>query len=222
MQIAGLQKLTLLDFPGKVACTVFTGGCNFRCPFCHNAQLVLLPDGHDSLDTEEFFTFLGRRQGILDGVCVTGGEPLLHPELEEIIKIADGMQGETALKITTNGTLLSRRADEIISAAPHKISISVHSFEEGDADAHAAYIRAIAAFAKKAAEKGVIAVLRLWNEGGQNEKNGEILSFYSESIQNLQTIKAFDITKRYVEQMKINLQLLRIHRWLIRFCKYER
>ena len=55
----GLQKMTLLDFPGRVACTVFSSGCNFRCPFCHNAQLVLLPAGHDALDVEDFFTFLG-------------------------------------------------------------------------------------------------------------------------------------------------------------------
>ena len=83
MKLGGLQKLTLLDFPGKTACTVFTVGCNFRCPFCHNASLVRGGVGEISLD--EFFSFLKKRQGLLDGVCVTGGEPTLHPDLEEFI-----------------------------------------------------------------------------------------------------------------------------------------
>ena len=102
MKLCGLQKLTLLDFPGKVACTVFTGGCNFRCPFCHNAQLVLLPDGHDSLDPEEFFTFLGRRQGILDGVCVTGGEPLLQHDIADFLCRIRSLG--FAVKLDTNGS----------------------------------------------------------------------------------------------------------------------
>lgn len=75
MRIAGLQKTTLLDFPGKVACTVFLAGCNFRCPFCQNAEIL---DGSpDEVAEEEFFAFLERRRGILDGVCVSGGEPLV-------------------------------------------------------------------------------------------------------------------------------------------------
>ncbi len=102
MKLCGLQKLTLLDFPGKVACTVFTGGCNLRCPFCHNAQLVLLPAGHDILDVEEFFTFLGRRQGILDGVCVTGGEPLLHPDIADFLRRIRSLG--FAVKLDTNGS----------------------------------------------------------------------------------------------------------------------
>ncbi|MBR6708243.1 MAG: anaerobic ribonucleoside-triphosphate reductase activating protein [Clostridia bacterium] len=101
MKLCGLQKLTLLDFPGKVACTVFTGGCNFRCPFCHNASLVLLPTGHDSLSVDDFFAFLGKRQGMLEGVCVTGGEPLLHPDIADfLIRIRDLGY---AVKLDTNG-----------------------------------------------------------------------------------------------------------------------
>lgn len=102
MKLCGLQKLTLLDFPGKVACTVFTGGCNFRCPFCHNAQLVLLPEGHDALDTEAFFKFLGKRQGVLDGVCVTGGEPLLHADIADFIRRIRSLG--FAVKLDTNGS----------------------------------------------------------------------------------------------------------------------
>ena len=75
MVLAGLQKLTLLDFPGKVACTVFTAGCDLRCPFCHNSGLLTAPE--DTIPEPEFFAFLEKRRGILDGVCVTGGEPTL-------------------------------------------------------------------------------------------------------------------------------------------------
>ena len=73
MKIHGFQKLTLLDYPGKVACTVFTGGCNFRCPFCHNGNLVQYPQLEPLIDEEEVFFVLNKRKGILDGVCVTGG-----------------------------------------------------------------------------------------------------------------------------------------------------
>ena len=85
MTFSGFQKLTLLDFPGTVACTLFTKGCNFRCPFCHNAALVtqgILPE----FSEEEILAFLKKRQGILEGVCITGGEPLLHPALPDFIK----------------------------------------------------------------------------------------------------------------------------------------
>ena len=100
MKLGGLQKLTLLDFPGKTACTVFTVGCNFRCPFCHNASMVR--GNVDELQTEEFFKFLKKRQGLLDGVCITGGEPTLHPDLEEFItKIKEFGY---AVKLDTNGT----------------------------------------------------------------------------------------------------------------------
>ena len=101
MKIHGLQKMTLLDFPGRVACTVFFGGCDMRCPFCHNAELL---DGTAPavMDDEELLTFLKKRQGLLDGVAFTGGEPLLQPELPELAaKIRDlGYP----VKLDTNGT----------------------------------------------------------------------------------------------------------------------
>ena len=101
MNISGIQKLTLLDFPGKLACTVFTSGCNFRCPFCHNASLVL-PGMSDHIDEQEVFSFLKKREGILEGVCITGGEPCLQPDLEAFIgKVRDiGF----AVKLDTNGS----------------------------------------------------------------------------------------------------------------------
>ncbi|MBQ1232455.1 MAG: radical SAM protein, partial [Clostridia bacterium] len=82
MNIQGFQKMTLLDFPGRVACTVFTGGCNLRCPFCHNGGLVRTPMEHGNM-TDAVLDYLSRRRGILDGVCLTGGEPLLQPDLED-------------------------------------------------------------------------------------------------------------------------------------------
>ena len=101
MEIAGLQKTTLLDYPGKVACTVFLPGCNLRCPFCHNASLVLNP-GPGQMSEEAFFAFLTKRRGILDGVCVTGGEPTLHRELPEFLAKIRGMG--FSVKLDTNGT----------------------------------------------------------------------------------------------------------------------
>ena len=85
MRIQGLQKLTLLDYPGKTACTVFLSGCNFRCPFCHNAPL-LAAAGEDGMDEDELLAFLKKRRGLLDGVAVTGGEPLLRPDLPRMLK----------------------------------------------------------------------------------------------------------------------------------------
>jgi pyruvate formate lyase activating enzyme len=102
MLIKGLQKTTLLDFPGRVACTVFTGGCNFRCPFCHNASLVTKLDDAPDIPEQEVLSYLSKRKGILDGVCITGGEPLLQPDiisfLEKIKKL------NLLIKIDTNGS----------------------------------------------------------------------------------------------------------------------
>ena len=80
-----MQKLTLLDYPGRVACTVFTAGCDLRCPFCHNASLALPGRPRDSMEADEVLAFLKKRAGVLDGVAVTGGEPLLHPGLAGLL-----------------------------------------------------------------------------------------------------------------------------------------
>ncbi len=101
MRIAGLQKLTLLDFPGHTACTVFTAGCNLRCPFCHNSELVLPERKPTLMDEEDFFSFLNKRQGILEGVCVTGGEPLLQGDIAPFL--ARIRELGFAVKLDTNG-----------------------------------------------------------------------------------------------------------------------
>lgn len=100
MLIKGLQKLTLLDYPGKMACTVFTAGCNFRCPFCHNASLVTNID-EERISEEEFFSFLQKRKGIIEGVCVTGGEPTLQPDLKDFLKKIKDLG--YSVKLDTNG-----------------------------------------------------------------------------------------------------------------------
>lgn len=99
--ICGLQKMTLLDFPGKVACTVFLGGCNYRCPFCHNAELF---NGkpEEIMSTEQLLDFLKSRQGLLEGVCVSGGEPTLTPGLDTLLEKIKALG--FAVKLDTNGS----------------------------------------------------------------------------------------------------------------------
>ena len=93
--------MTLLDFPGRIACTVFTGGCNLRCPFCHNALLVTEIDKNTAIPEEEVFSFLKKRGGLLDGVAITGGEPLIQPDIKDFIKKV--RDSGFAVKLDTNG-----------------------------------------------------------------------------------------------------------------------
>ena len=101
MKICGLQKLTLLDFPGRIACTVFLGGCNFRCPYCHNGSLVRR-DADELMTVNELLGFLDSRRGRLQGVCISGGEPTLYPELPSLISEIRSRGFE--VKLDTNGT----------------------------------------------------------------------------------------------------------------------
>ncbi len=101
MLLCGLNKTTLLDYPGHVAATLFTGGCNFRCPFCHNRDLVLAPEGAQHISAEEIWRFLEKRKGVLQGVCITGGEPTLQPDLPDFIRKVKGLGYR--VKLDTNG-----------------------------------------------------------------------------------------------------------------------
>lgn len=101
MKIGGLQKLTLLDYPGKVACTVFTVGCNFRCPFCHNGGMVLGVEC-ENVAENDLLDFLRKRQKVLEGMCLTGGEPLIQPDIEDFLHKVK--QLGYSIKLDTNGS----------------------------------------------------------------------------------------------------------------------
>lgn len=102
MKICGLNKTTLLDYPGIVAATIFLGGCNFCCPFCHNGDLVLHSGEIPEYSEEEIFTFLKKRKNVLEGVCITGGEPTLYEELPDFIKKIKDLGYK--VKLDTNGS----------------------------------------------------------------------------------------------------------------------
>lgn len=102
VKVHGFNKLTLLDYPGRLACTIFLGHCNFRCPFCHNAGLVLEPENEPVIPIEEILGTLKKRKEILDGVCITGGEPTVHKKLPEFIQQIKKM--DYSVKLDTNGT----------------------------------------------------------------------------------------------------------------------
>lgn len=131
MKISGLAKLTLLDFPGKTACTVFTSGCNFRCPFCHNASLV--KGEGESISEADFFSFLESRRGLLDGVAVTGGEPLMHPEIEDFLKRVRELG--FLIKIDTNGSYPDRLKRLVSQGLCDYAAMDIKSSPEGYARA---------------------------------------------------------------------------------------
>ena len=124
MRVSGLQKLTLLDYPGHVACTVFTAGCNFRCPFCHNAPLVLPERMQGDEDgSETVLAFLKKRQGILDGVAVTGGEPLLHKDMAEFLRKIKDLG--YAVKLDTNGSFPQRLRELVEEGLVDRVAVDI-------------------------------------------------------------------------------------------------
>jgi len=123
VRIAGLQKMTLLDYPGRVACTVFTAGCNLRCPFCHNASLVLPGEETQSLSEEEILSFLRTRRGLLDGVAITGGEPLLHRDIGAFLEKIRALG--FAVKLDTNGTFPDRLEELLRAGLVDRVAMDV-------------------------------------------------------------------------------------------------
>ena len=124
MRVSGLQKLTLLDYPGRVACTVFTAGSNFRCPFCHNAPLVLPERMQGDEDgSETVLAFLKKRQGILDGVAVTGGEPLLHKDMAEFLRKIKDLG--YAVKLDTNGSFPQRLRELVEAGLVDRVAVDI-------------------------------------------------------------------------------------------------
>lgn len=128
MNIQGFQKMTLLDFPGAVACTVFTGGCNLRCPFCHNADLVRTPTMYVNM-LPQVMEYLEKRKGLIDGVCVTGGEPLLQPDLHEFLKTVKGMGYR--IKLDTNGSLPDKLKRVLATGLVEYVAMDVKSSPGG-------------------------------------------------------------------------------------------
>ncbi|MEE3398550.1 MAG: anaerobic ribonucleoside-triphosphate reductase activating protein [Eubacterium sp.] len=127
MQIHGLQKMTLLDFPGKVACTVFLGGCDFRCPFCHNWD-ILDPSTPVIMEEDEFYKFLDKREGLLDGVAITGGEPLLRTGMVDFIK---GIRSRGFLvKLDTNGNHPDRLKELVSEGLLDYVAVDVKNNKE--------------------------------------------------------------------------------------------
>ena len=130
MLISGLLKTTLLDYPEHVATTVFLGGCNMRCPFCHNASLIFSPV--QTYTQEELLAFLKKRAGILDGVCITGGEPTIHPELPAFLKTIKDLG--YLIKLDTNGSnpsmLSSLISQELIDYVAMDVKLPLEEYKK--------------------------------------------------------------------------------------------
>lgn len=128
MKICGFQKMTMLDYPGKVACTVFTGGCNFRCPFCHNALLVTDIDENTLFNEDEIISYLYKRKGIIDGVCITGGEPLLQKDIKDfLVKVK---QTGMPVKLDTNGSYPDKLRDLVESGLIDYVAMDIKNSKE--------------------------------------------------------------------------------------------
>lgn len=127
VNIQGIMKLSLLDYPGKVACTLFTGGCNLRCPFCHNATLVKNPIAVPDM-TKEVLAYLKSRRSLLEGVCITGGEPLIQPGLEDFIRKIREMG--YSVKLDTNGSFPDKLSHILEAGLVDYVAMDVKSAPE--------------------------------------------------------------------------------------------
>lgn len=121
MNLRGLEKFTLVDYPGKIASIVFTGGCNLRCPFCHNPVLVFDPESQPRVTETEFFNYLAKRRGLIEGVVISGGEPLLQTDISQFI--ARIRAGGFAVKLDTNGTMPERLYEVITGCGVDALGI---------------------------------------------------------------------------------------------------
>lgn len=128
MLIGGFQKLTLLDYPGKMAATIFTSGCNFKCPFCHNKDLVFIPENFDYYTPDDILSYLEKRKGILDGICITGGEPLIQKGLLDFIKRV--RQLGMSIKLDTNGYMPERLKEAVESGLIDYVAMDIKNSEE--------------------------------------------------------------------------------------------
>lgn len=142
-----------------------TNICNRSCSFCPGTERPLT-----RLSTSDFATILDKLEGVTEYIYLhVMGEPLTHPDLKRMIEI--GKEKGFKIAITTNGTLLSKRENELLAALPYKINISLHSFEEGTREEHVDYIKDVISFIDKASAAGILTILRLWNRGYDEERN---------------------------------------------------
>ncbi len=154
-----------------------TNICNRNCSFCPGTTRE-----KKRMGVGEFQIIANSLVGITDYLYFhVMGEPLTHPDLPEMIKYANSLGFKCA--ITTNGTLLDKRGDELISSGVYKVNLSVHSFEGGDDDSHADYIDSLCRFADKASENGILTVLRLWNKGHDDGMNDQTLKIIKSRLQ---------------------------------------
>ncbi len=123
VEIKGIEKFASKDFPGRISSTVFLAGCNFRCPFCHNADLVLRPETIQTIDLNFFLSYLDSRKGWLDGLCLSGGEPLLHEEVEVLARVIKDRGYQ--LKIDTNGSFPERLEDLISQGLVDAVAMDI-------------------------------------------------------------------------------------------------
>jgi len=127
LRIGGMQKMTLLDYPDKVASTIFTAGCNFKCPFCHNRDLVFLPEDYEYYDPEEVMAYLTKRKGLIDGVCISGGEPMLQDTLELIKRIK---KMGYLVKLDTNGSRPEKLQEYVESGYIDYVAMDIKNCKE--------------------------------------------------------------------------------------------
>ena len=127
MYLAGMQKLSLVDYPDKVACTLFTGGCNLRCPFCHNSELLTGP--MPSIDVREVWDYLDQRQGILDAVVVSGGEPCMQPDLLSFLQQLK--KRDLLIKLDTNGCYPEALREALAQGLVSYVAMDLKSDPEG-------------------------------------------------------------------------------------------
>ena len=153
-----------------------TNICNRSCSFCPGTRR-----SPKVMTVEEFGKVIDKLVGITDYLYLhLMGEPLTHPELPTLLSLAREKGFKCA--ITTNGTLLSTRGEKILSSGIYKVNISLHSFEDGESEEHLAYLSEVAAFAERAAEAGILTVLRLWNKGGSDSLNDSTLAFLKDRL----------------------------------------
>ena len=215
MQICGLQKTTLLDYPEKVAATVFTRGCNFRCPYCHNMNLVEPQEEPSVIPEDEIFDFLKKRQGILDGVCVTGGEPTIHPKLPDLIQKIKALG--LLVKLDTNGTnpeLLSFLINEdLIDYVAMDIKSSFNNYSQvaGIATKSASLIVSKLKQSIDILKNGSIpyefrtTVIREYHNAQVFDEIGEMLAgcsqYYLQSFKDSEFVKAHELTAYTKEEL---------------------